>query len=205
MKNRNIFYKLFSPIVSLLFYIIFLPEVKGKENIPREKGAILAGNHKTNLDCFMVILSTRRCVHFLAKAELFKLSFFNWFFSNSGLIPVYRNGKDKKALETAKDRLKKGELVGIFPEGRLNRSSNLLLPFKIGAVKMAKDTGCPIIPFTINGRYIPFASSIEIVFGKPYYVQESNLEEANKILERKVRSILNERKKKRFTKGKSTI
>lgn len=205
MKNRNIFYKLFSPIISLLFYIIFLPEVKGKENIPREKGAILAGNHKTNLDCFMVILSTRRCVNFLAKAELFKLSFFNWFFSNSGLIPVYRNGKDKKALETAKDRLKKGELVGIFPEGRLNRSSNLLLPFKIGAVKMAKDTGCPIIPFTINGRYIPFARSIEIVFGKPYYVQESNLEEANKILERKVRSILNERKKKRFTKGKSTI
>ncbi len=196
MKNRNIFYKLFSPIVSLLFYFLFFPKVKGKENIPKKNGAILAGNHKTNFDCFMVILSTRRCVHFLAKAELFKLSFFNWFFNNSGLIPVYRNGKDKKALETAIDRLKNGELVGVFPEGKLNKNAqNSLLPFKIGAVKMAKETGCPIIPFTINGRYIPFAHSIEIVFGKPYFVEENNLEEANKMLERKVCNQLNGRKK----------
>ena len=196
MKNKNIFYKLFSPIVSVLFYIIFLPKIKGKGNIPKKNGAVIAGNHKTNFDCFMVILSTRRCVHFLAKAELFKLSFFNWFFRNSGLIPVYRNGKDKKALETAIERLKKGELVGVFPEGRLNKASkNALLPFKIGAVKMAKETDCPIIPFTINGRYIPFAHSIEIVFGEPYFVNENNLEEANKILERKVCSQLNGRKK----------
>ena len=179
-----------------MFFIIFLPKIKGRENIPKSNGAILAGNHKTNFDCFMVILSTRRCVHFLAKAELFKLSFFNWFFSNSGLIPVYRNGKDKKALRTAINYLKNGELVGVFPEGRLNKSSqNSLLPFKIGAVKMAKETGCPIIPFTINGKYIPFAHSIEIVFGEPYFVNENNLEEANKILERKVCSQLNGKKK----------
>ena len=196
MKNRNIFYKLFSPIVSVLFYIIFLPKVKGRENIPKKNGAVLAGNHKTNLDCFMVILSTRRCVHFLAKAELFKLRFFNCFFNNSGLIPVYRNGKDKKALETAIERLKKGELVGVFPEGRLNKTSkNSVLPFKIGAVKMAKETGCPIIPFTIKGRYIPFAHSIEIVFGEPYFVEKSNLEDANNILKEKVCGQLNDRKK----------
>ena len=197
MKNRDIFYKIFSPIVSMLFYIIFLPKVKGKENIPKKKAAILAGNHKSNLDCFMVILSTRRCVHFLAKAELFKLSFFNWFFRNSGLIPVYRNGKDKKALETAVEYLKNGEIVGVFPEGRLNKTSKTtVLPFKIGAVKMAKETGKPIIPFTIKGKYIPFARSIEIIFQKPFYVTDNNLDEANKILERKVCKPLNERKEK---------
>ncbi len=195
-KNSHIFYTLLSPVVSLLFSFLFLPKIKGKENIPKKNGAILAGNHKTNFDCFMVILSTSRCVHFLAKAELFKLSFFDWFFRRSGLIPVYRNGKDKKALETAIERLEKGELVGVFPEGKLNKNvQNTLLPFKIGAVKMAKETGCPIIPFTINGRYIPFAHSIEIVFSKPYFVEENNLEEANKILERKVCSQLNGRKK----------
>ena len=197
MKNRNIFYKMFSPIVSILFFIVFLPKVKGRENIPKKKAAILAGNHRSNFDCFMVILSTRRCVHFLAKAELFKLSFFNWFFRNSGLIPVYRNGKDKKALETAVEYLKNGEIVGVFPEGRLNKKSKTtVLPFKIGAVKMAKETGKPIIPFTIKGKYIPFARSIEIIFQKPFYVTDNNLDEANKILERKVCKPLNERKKK---------
>ena len=197
MKNRNIFYKMFSPIVSILFFIIFLPKVKGRENIPKKKAAILAGNHKSNLDCFMVILSTRRCVHFLAKAKLFRLSFFNWFFRNSGLIPVYRNGKDKKALETAVEYLKNGEIVGVFPEGRLNKKSKTtVLPFKIGAVKMAKETGKPIIPFTIKGKYIPFVRSIEIIFQKPFYVTDNNLDEANKILERKVCKPLNERKKK---------
>ena len=197
MKNRNIFYKMFSPIVSILFFIVFLPKVKGRENIPKKKAAILAGNHRSNFDCFMVILSTRRCVHFLAKAELFRLSFFNWFFRNSGLIPVYRNGKDKKALETAVEYLKNGEIVGVFPEGRLNKTSKTsVLPFKIGAVKMAKETGKPIIPFTIKGKYIPFVRSIEIIFQKPFYVTDNNLDEANKILERKVCKPLNERKKK---------
>lgn len=196
MRNKHIFYTLFSPIVSVLFYIIFLPKVKGIENISKKRGAVLAGNHRSNLDCFMVILSTGRCVHFLAKSELFKLSFFNWFFKNSGLIPVYRNGKDKKAFESAVGCLKSGRLVGVFPEGRLNKGSrNSILPFKTGAVKMAKETGCPIIPFTIKGRYIPFIRSIEIVFQKPFYVKNMELEEANKILERKVCSQLNDRKK----------
>ncbi len=194
MKSNHIFYTLFSPVVSILFYIIFLPKIKGKENIPKKSGAVLAGNHRTNLDCFMVILSTRRCVHFLAKSELFKFSFFNWFFRNSGLIPVYRNGKDKKALESAIELLKNNKLVGVFPEGRLNKTSKKsVLPFKIGAVKMAKETGCPIVPFTIRGKYIPFAHSIEIVFQEPYFVNDENLQKENENLERKVCSKLNER------------
>ena len=194
MKNRVVFYKIFSPIVSTLFFLIFLPKVKGRENIPETEAAILAGNHKSNLDCFMVIMSTRRCVHFLAKAELFKLRFFNWFFRNSGLIPVYRNGKDKKARETAIECLKSGELVGIFPEGRLNKEDRkTVLPFKIGAVKMAKETGCHIVPFTIRGRYIPFTRSIEIVFQEPYFVTEDNIQAESEILKRKVCSKLNER------------
>ena len=131
-----------------------------------------------------------------ASIELPSMSFFNWFFRNSGLIPVYRNGKDKKALETAVEYLKNGEIVGVFPEGRLNKTSKTsVLPFKIGAVKMAKETGCPIIPFTIKGRYIPLAHSIEIVFSEPYFVEENNLEDANNKLKEKVCSQLNGRAK----------
>ncbi len=194
MKNRDIFYKLFSPIVSILFFMIFLPKIKGREHIPKGTAAVIAGNHITNLDCFMVILGTRRCIHFLAKSELFKLRFFNWFFRNSGLIPVYRNGKDKKALNSAVDYLNRGCLVGVFPEGKLNKTSKKsALPFKIGAVKMAYETKCPIVPFTIRGTYIPFARSIEIIFQEPYFVTRENLNEENEILKRKVCSKLNEK------------
>ncbi len=194
MKSKDIFYKIFSPIVLLLFYIIFLPKIKGREHIPKKTGAVLAGNHITNLDCFMVMAGTRRCIHFLAKAELFKFSITNWFFKNSGLIPVYRNGKDRKALDSAIDYLKNGKLVGVFPEGKLNKTSvKTVLPFKIGAVKMARETKTPIVPFTIKGKYIPFIRSIEIVFQEPYYVTNENLESENEILVRKVCSKLNER------------
>ncbi len=195
-KNSHIFYTMFSPIVLLLFSLLFLPKIRGKENIPKNSGAVLAGNHITVLDCFMVMAGTRRCIHFLAKAELFKFSFTNWFFKNAGLIPVYRNGKDKKALKKATEYLKNGSLVGIFPEGRVNKTFETpVLPFKIGAVKMAQETNCPIVPFTIKGKYVPFIRSIEIVFQEPYYVTKENLDDENKILVRKVCSKLNERKK----------
>ena len=95
MKSRHLFYTILSPIVSILFFIIFLPKVKGRENIPKKKAAILAGNHKSNLDCFMVILSTGRCVHFLAKSELMKPPL-KWFFAPFGIIPVHRGQKDKE-------------------------------------------------------------------------------------------------------------
>lgn len=195
MKSKNILYTILSPLAVGLFFIIFLPRVKGRGNIPQNGAAVLAGNHLTLLDCFLVMAGTKRCIHFLAKAELFKFKFTNWFFKSAGLIPVFRNGKDKKALQDAVEYLNNGALVGVFPEGTVNKDHKAtVLPFKIGAVKMAQITNMPIIPFTIKGRYIPFCSSIQIVFQKPFYVTEGNLDEQNKILVKKVCSSLNVKK-----------
>ena len=195
MKSNNVLYKLLSPLAVGLFFIIFLPRVKGRGNIPKANAAVLAGNHLTVLDCFLVMSGTKRCIHFLAKSELFKFRITNWFFKNAGLIPVFRNGRDKRALESAVECLKNGALVGVFPEGTVNKGeSGSLLPFKIGAVKMAQEAAAPIIPFTISGRYIPFCRSIEIVFHKPFYVGDGNLGEQNKILVKKVCNSLNDKK-----------
>lgn len=179
-------YRFFRPIVSVIFKLLFRPEITGKENIPKDSAAILAGNHTNFFDCFMIIGATKRCVHFLAKNALFKNAFTNRFFTSAGLIRVYRNGKDKEALNCAEEYLKNGSIIGIFPEGTTSKNGGGSLPFKIGAVKMAMDTDTPIVPFTINGKYRIFTKGVEIIFQEPYKIENEDLLYANDELKSKV-------------------
>lgn len=187
--NSPILYRLVRPLGVVLFRGIFRPRVIGKENIPKTGGVVLAGNHKFVLDCLAVAIATRRCVHFLAKYEIFKYKFTNWFMTNCGIIPVHRQRKDHDALVAAKQYLTDGEVIGIFPEATIIKPEGVsLLPFKIGAVKMAYDTKCPIVPFTINGSYIPFQGRLEIIFHEPYYITGEDLSEENDKLRERVSS-----------------
>lgn len=128
-----------------------------------------------------MLSSTRRCIHFLAKEELFK-GMFGWFFKVMGLIPVKRKTHDGKALPTAVSYLENGKVIGIFPEGTFNRSDDVILPFKIGAVKMAHDSKCQIVPFVIKGEYKMFRKGLRIQFFKPIEVKTDNLDKANEKL-----------------------
>ena len=151
-KKSPVIYKGLRPLAVAGFTPIMRPEIIGKENIPKSGRVILAGNHKKPYDVFMLFLSTRRCLHFLAKIELFKGPL-NYFFKAAGIIPVDRSKKNPQALDAARDYLNNESAIAIFPEGTTNKTDAVLLPFKIGAVKMARDTGAPIVPFTIKGQY----------------------------------------------------
>ena len=187
--NSPFLYRFVRPLGVVLFRGIFRPRGIGKENIPKTGGVVLAGNHKFVLDCLTVAIATRRCVHFLAKYEIFKYKFTNWFMTNCGIIPVHRQRKDHDALVSAKQYLTDGEVIGIFPEATIIKPEGVdLLPFKIGAVKMAKDTGCPIVPFSINGSYIPFQGRLEIIFHTPVYITGDDLAEENDKLRERVSS-----------------
>ncbi len=180
------------PFLKLVFYVVFWPRVRGKHNIPKEGGAILAGNHVFVLDPFCVGSGTRRCVHFLGKYEIFKYRFTNWLFHKAGVIPVHRQRKDHAALEAAENYLKAGSLVALFPEATIIKPEGIrILPFKMGAIKMAYDTGCPIVPFTINGKYIPIFGKISITFHEPFYVESDDLEAEREKLVQKVCAGLN--------------
>lgn len=182
MKYKDpIFYKIIRPLAKGLFIFLYRPTVIGKENIPKEGGIVIASNHKHNFDCAMMLISTKRCIHFLAKDELFH-GIFGWFFKAMGLIPVKRKTKDGKALPTAVSYLENGKVIGIFPEGTFNRSGNVILPFKIGAVKMAHDTNCKIIPCVIKGEYKMFHKGPTIEFFKPIKSKSDNLDEDNQVL-----------------------
>lgn len=175
-----IFYKFFRPVAKVVFKILYRPTIIGKENIPKKGPVVVAGNHKHNFDCAMVLSSTRRCVHFLAKEELF-MGKFGWFFKWLGLIPVKRKTHDGKALPTAVAYLENDKLIGIFPEGTFNRSNDVILPFKIGAVKMAHDAKCKIVPFVIKGKYKIFHKGPKIVFFEPFEIKTDDLDKENDI------------------------
>ena len=181
-------YKLLRPLVTILFKFLYSPKIIGKENIKSSGGIILAGNHNNNLDGAILISSTKRNIHFLAKIELFK-GMKKYFFDNLGLIPVDRKKKNHKALENAYEYLKEGKVIGIFPEGTFGKGK--ILPFKIGAVKMAYETGCEIIPFAITGDFKIFSKNLKIEFGKPIKIKSNDLEKENEKLRNIVVGLVN--------------
>ncbi len=175
--KEPLFYRAVRGPLTAFFKAVYKPTVIGKEHIPENGRVILAGNHTNYFDCLLVAGATKRCVHYLAKDELMRGPL-KLIFGSLGIIPVNRRQKDKAALETAEAILRDEKLIGIFPEGTINRTDDVIMPFKFGAVKMARDTETPIVPFVITGKYKPFKKNVKIRFFEPMTVGE-NLEEAN--------------------------
>lgn len=161
------FYRFFArPFIAIPLKFFVHPKVIGYENIPKEGRCIIAGNHTNNLDSVTIAGICHRVVHFLAKDSLLK----GWkkpLFKGMGIIPVNRSIHDKNALNNAIISLNEEKLIGIFPESTINRTEDTILPFKIGAVKMAAETGAPIVPFVITGKYKLFSKDLCIEFLKP--------------------------------------
>ena len=181
-KHHYFTYYLFKTILTPLAYLMYWPKIIGKEKIPKEGAVILGCNHRFAADPAFAALSTRRMVHFLAKKELFD-SIFRWFFQLCGAIPVDRLHKDHRTMECAEDILMKGEVLGIYPEGTRNHTSEPIQPLKFGAVRLAQKTGAVIIPVIETGKMKPFLSRNTIYIGDPFYVESSaDLNEANEQL-----------------------
>ncbi len=182
MENKDKFvsptiYKVARPFLKALFYFLFQPRIKGKENIPKEGGAVIAGNHVFVFDPALIGCCTKRCMHFLAKAEIYNTKFISYLMNKAGMIPVHRQRKDHAALEAAEEYLENGALIGIFPESTIIKPKGVrILPFKMGAIKMAYDTKVPIVPVSINGKYIPIFGRLQIVVHEPYYIESDDLE-----------------------------
>ena len=188
-KEKNYIYKLVKPIYSVLLIILFRPKVIGKENIPKDGALIFAGNHKHAVDPTMVMLSTKRIVHFMAKEELFK-GLHGVLFKKMGLIKVRRGKSNPQAVIDAEKILKNGGTVGIFPEGTRNKGEQELLRFRHGTVAIAKKAETLIVPFAIKNKYKLFRKSVVLEFGKAIDVTNMELEEANDYLKNEVLKLL---------------
>jgi 1-acyl-sn-glycerol-3-phosphate acyltransferase len=181
MKIKDtIFYKTVRPICSFLIKVLYRPEVIGLDLIPTTGPIVLAGNHTKWLNPVMLVGICKRQIHFLSKDSLFK-GISKPIVKGMGCVPVNRRIHDKNALETAYKYLDKGLCVGIFPEGTINRTSEVIMPFKIGAVKMCNMTGAKLVPFVITGKYRLFRKGLKIEFLEPRSIS-NNLDEENKEL-----------------------
>ncbi|MEU9716338.1 lysophospholipid acyltransferase family protein [Streptomyces sp. NPDC047976] len=164
-----------------LLRLLFRPRIEGLENIPPEGAAIVAGNHLSFSDHFLMPAILTRRITFLAKAEYFtgpglKGRLTAAFFRSAGQIPVDRSGKDagQAALREGLGVLAKGELLGIYPEGTRSHDGRLYKG-KVGVAAMALGAGVPVVPCAMLGTFeiqppgqkLPKIRRVTIRFGAP--------------------------------------
>jgi len=149
---------------------VFNLKVEGLENIPTDRGAIIAPNHTSNWDPPVVGVQTPKLMKIMAKSELFSNKLFGKLISSLGAYPVKRGGYDIDAIKTSIRLLQQGELLLMFPHGRRVKPDSDT-PIKEGAVMIALKAKADIVPVYISGKY-GFRKKIVVRFGKPFNLSE---------------------------------
>ncbi|MFF8482212.1 lysophospholipid acyltransferase family protein [Streptomyces antibioticus] len=175
------YYLLKYVVLGPLLKLTFRPRISGLEHIPESGAAIVAGNHLSFADHFLMPAVLKRRITFLAKAEYFtgpglKGRLTAAFFRSAGQIPVDRSGKEagQAAIREGLGVLSKGELLGIYPEGTRSHDGRLYKG-KVGVAVMALRAGVPVIPCAMIGTFeaqppgkiLPTPHPVTIRFGAP--------------------------------------
>lgn len=133
-----------------VFRVWFRLGREGREHIPAEGPVLLAANHRSFLDPFVLGMMTRRPLHYVAKKELFERRWQAWILNALGAFPVDRGASDGDMLDTARAILDRGDCVLIFPEGTRIRSGGLGTPRR-GVARLALESGAPVVPLAVLG------------------------------------------------------
>ncbi|KOT98374.1 acyl-phosphate glycerol 3-phosphate acyltransferase [Streptomyces sp. NRRL F-4707] len=164
-----------------LLRVVFRPRIEGLDHVPDSGAAIVAGNHLSFSDHFLMPAVLKRRITFLAKAEYFtgpglKGRLTAFFFRSAGQIPVDRSGKEagQAAIREGLGVLGRGELLGIYPEGTRSHDGRLYKG-KVGVAVMALRARVPVVPCAMigtfeaqpPGRKIPRLHPVVIRFGEP--------------------------------------
>ena len=154
-------------------------EVKGLENLPKNKPAILAPNHQSAADILILLAGIPQHLRFAVKKELFYIPIFGWYLKMSGYFSIDREVvlSAYRTLEKIIEILKAGDNVLIFPEGTRSRDGSLGR-FKRGSLLAALKSGAPIVPIAISGSFniIPrgtwliHPSRVKLTIGQPIYI-----------------------------------
>jgi len=162
-------------ILRQLGFAYFRLAVNGLSQIPARGPAVIAGNHPNVLDGILLLIVSPRPVRFLVAEELFFHPFLHGIFRGMGCIPVYRTRRDNgEALRAAYEALRRGEVIGIFPEGTTTDLGRMRA-IKRGVGLLALKTGVPVVPLGIwgsaqtypEGSRVPRPGRIALSFAPP--------------------------------------
>jgi len=149
---------IFTPAQSLLFAwnfsmarVVWRAEISGRLPIGPGQGAVIVCNHRSGADPSFIALTVNRPVHWMVAKEYCENRAFGWFLRICEVIPVSRGGIDTAATKQAIRCAHEGGLVGLFLEGRINTTDQLLLPGRPGAAMIALKARVPVVPCYISG------------------------------------------------------
>jgi 1-acyl-sn-glycerol-3-phosphate acyltransferase len=180
-RFRLLFCTLARAIFKLVFRCRFLDREKLGE-LPEGSGALIVGNHSSYLDPVFVMNALHpRSIRYLAKEEFLDFNpLIGRFAAWVGAFPVKRNSADMSAIKRAVRMLKRGELVGIFPEGTRIRSKDQEVTYHEGVALIAQLAGVPVVPVRLwgagriwpKGARRPHFPRITLRFGEPLSPRE---------------------------------
>lgn len=185
------FYKILKILLSPIIKFLWIGKVTGKENIPKNGSFIIAANHNSYLDFFILPVIIPRRVYFLAGEVFFKKKLWIPLVKFTGQIKVDRNSKDKSEVYKEVDRLfARGGILGAFPEGTRSRDGKLHKGYK-GVAKFARKYDVPILPVGITGTFdawpphkkMPKFKKCNVKIGKPIILETDDYEgETSKLM-----------------------
>jgi len=166
-------------LVRFVFGCVARIQLIGGENANRAGGFLLASNHISHFDPFLIGLRVRRKIDWMTMAEFFRPPALGFLLRSIDAFPAERDRADLKTIRTAIDRLKSGRIVGIFPEGGIRDGARSLLEgaqLRAGAATLAQIADVPVVPCIILGtdrfysktQWLPFRRTpVWIAFGNP--------------------------------------
>ena len=140
----------------LLIHTVYRLDKRGLENIPEEGAAVVVANHVSFVDALVILAASPRPIRFVMDHGIFKIPVLSFVFRTGKAIPIASAKEDEALLNAAYDEiaraLEQGELVGIFPEGRITDTGELY-PFRGGIRRIVERTPVPVVPLALKGLW----------------------------------------------------
>lgn len=162
--------------------------------LPARGPALVVANHISGLDPLLMIAACHRPLHFLIAREQYERFGLRWLFRAVGCIPVERGGNTKPALAAARQALERGEVIALFPQGRIHLAHEPPVQLKPGIAHLAKFSKAPVYPLFIEGirgvghtvGAVFLRSHVRITILSPLYYEESRPERLLEVLEQQL-------------------